>query len=76
MPAQDLPPLPRPEDRPTLAIPEAGAYLGLGRVASYKAANDGYLPTIATSEHRRLVPTAELRRILGIDAFAGTEAAS
>lgn len=60
-------PLPDPEQQPTLRIPDAGAYLGLGYVASYNAANRGFLPTIRLSEHRRVVPTAELRRILGID---------
>ena len=50
-----------------MRIPEAGAYLGLGYVASYEAAKKGYLPTIHTSAKRMVVPTAALRRLLGID---------
>jgi hypothetical protein len=66
-PLPDLPPVPLAAERPTLSIPEAGAYLGLRYVASYEAANKGYLPTIQTSAKRRVVPTAALRRLLLID---------
>lgn len=64
----DLAPLPRPEDRPTLDIPEAGAYLGLNRPQSYRAAKAGLLPTVQVSERRWKVPTAALRKMLGLDA--------
>ena len=63
----DLPQLPHPLDRPTLTIPEAGLYLGLQRVPAYTAANRGYIPTIWTSPHRRVVPTAGLWRLLELD---------
>jgi hypothetical protein len=64
-------PLPSPQDVPTLPIPEAGTYLGLGRAASYRAAAEGYLPTIRLSEKRYAVPTAALRRLLALDTEDG-----
>lgn len=63
----DLPPLPRPEQRPTLTVPEAGAYLGLRSVASYAAVKRGVIPVTHTSGTRMIVPTAEFRRTLGLD---------
>ena len=63
-----LPPIPSPQERPTLDIPEAGAYLGLNRVQSYRAAKSGHLPTVQISERRWRVPTAALRQMLGLDA--------
>jgi hypothetical protein len=66
--ATPLPPLPSPLEQPTLDIPVAGAYLGLNRIASYRAAKDGHLPTVQISERRYKVPTAALRRMLGLDA--------
>lgn len=66
-PLPELPPVPLPEVQPTMRVPEAGAYLGLGYVASYEAAKRGYLPTIHTSPKRIVVPTAELRRLLRLD---------
>lgn len=63
-----LVPLPSPLERPTLDIPEAGAYFGLNRVQSYRAAKDGYLPTVQISERRWKVPTAALLKMLGLDA--------
>ena len=65
---QPLAPIPPPAERPTLDIPEAGAYLGLSRIASYRAAKDGYLPVIQISERRFKVPTAALREMLGLPA--------
>lgn len=62
-----LPPLPDPADRPVLDVPEAGAYLGMNRVQSYKAAKSGLLPTVQVSERRIKVPTAALRRMLAMD---------
>lgn len=61
-------PLPDPLTTPTLDIPEAGAYLGLNRVQSYRAAKDGLLPTIQVSQRRWKVPTAALRQMLGMSA--------
>lgn len=62
-----LPPIPHPDECPVLDIPQAGAYLGLNRVTSYRAAKSGLLPTVQVSERRYKVPTAALRRMLGVD---------
>lgn len=56
-----------PKTNPTLPIPVAGSLLGLGYAASYRAAAEGYIPTIQTSATRRVVPTAELLRMLRVD---------
>jgi hypothetical protein len=61
-------PLPDPTHTPVLDIPEAGAYLGLSRVQSYRAAKAGILPTVQVSERRFKVPTAALRTMLGLSA--------
>ena len=63
---EPLKPLPDPRITPTLDIPEAGAYLGLNRIASYRAAKAGHLPTVQISERRFKVPTAALRTMLGL----------
>ena len=61
--------IPLPHVQPTLTIADAGrlAY-GASKAASYRMADAGALPTIYTIGSRRLVPTAELRRMLGLDA--------
>jgi hypothetical protein len=69
--ATHLPPIPSPLEQPTLDIPVAGAYLGLNRVASYRAAKDGHLPTVQISERRWKVPTAALHHMLGMDQAGG-----
>lgn len=66
--------IPTAEERPTLSVPEAGAFLGLGRSQSYEAARVGTLPTIRLSERREVVPTAALRRLLGLDVAESVEA--
>ncbi len=59
--------LPYAEDRPTLRLwPTAGQALGLGRSATYAAAERGEIPTIRVGG-RILVPTAALRRLLHLD---------
>lgn len=55
-----------PLTRPTLPIPEAGQYFGLDRNAAYRAARQGYLPTVQVSERRWVVPTAALLKMLGM----------
>ncbi|WP_208542859.1 helix-turn-helix domain-containing protein [Nocardioides euryhalodurans] len=47
----------------TLTVPEAGTLLGLGRDASYAAANRGELPVLRIGR-RLLVPTGRLRALL------------
>lgn len=57
---------PNPRTRPTMPVPEGGHWLaGLGRSASYAAAERGELPTI-TIGRKRVVPTAALAQLLGI----------
>ena len=68
-----LPPLPEPQDEPTIGVVLAGRYLGLSRSGSYDAAKRGDIPTIKVG-HRILVPTASYRRMLGIDADGGNAA--
>lgn len=63
----DLTPIPDPAAQPTLSVPVAGAYLGLGRDSAYAAANRGDLPVIRIGR-RMVVPTAALRKLLGVDA--------
>jgi hypothetical protein len=53
---------PMPE-RLGLSVEEAGASIGLGRTASYKAAASGELPTIRMGR-RLIVPVPALRRLL------------
>lgn len=47
--------------------PHAGRALGLGRSAVYEAAARGDVPTVDTGGRKKPVPTAKLRRLLGID---------
>jgi excisionase family DNA binding protein len=60
------PGLPDPFARPTLTIPEAAKLLGVSKSCAYEAAKQGHLPIIQVAG-RRLVPTAKLLRLLGID---------
>lgn len=62
-------PLPNPQDVPTLSVPLAGRYLGLGRDAAYAAARRGDLPVIHFGR-RMVVPTAALRTMLGLSDAA------
>ena len=59
--------LPRPEDQPTLGVEQTAQILGLSRAAAYNAVKAGQIPSI-TIGRRILVPTAALRRMLGLDA--------
>jgi len=53
---------PKPESM-VYEVPEAGALLGLGRGAAYRAAANGDLPTIKIGKLIR-VPRAALHRLL------------
>jgi excisionase family DNA binding protein len=66
MSTMKLPPLPDPVEQPTLTVEEAGRYLGISRPTAYSAARNGTLPVLRVNR-RMLVPTASLRRLLGID---------
>jgi len=59
------PAFPDPHLQPTLSVPAAGRYLGLGRAQAYAAANRGEIPTLRVGR-RILVPTALLARRLGL----------
>jgi hypothetical protein len=59
--------IPKPEEQPTMSVPEAGGYCKLGGTASYEAAARGELPVLNFGRTLR-VSTAALRRLLGIDA--------
>lgn len=58
--------IPDPRDQPTMKVEDAGRLVGLGRSASYEAANRGELPTIRFGR-RLVVPTAALRQLLALD---------
>ena len=58
--------LPLPEEQPTMTVPDAGKFLGLSRSSSYEAAGRGEIPVLEFGR-RLLVPTAALRRLLGLD---------
>jgi len=47
--------------------PEVGGVLGLSRASTYEAARRGDIPTIRFGR-RVVVPTAALRRMLGLDS--------
>lgn len=53
-------------EKPTVSIEHAGRALGLSRPVAYRAALNGFIPTIKTSAHRYFVPTSALRQMLGL----------
>jgi excisionase family DNA binding protein len=60
------PALPDPETEPTVDLwPTAGQALGIGRNTAYEAARRGEIPTVRCGRRLR-VPTAALRRLLGL----------
>jgi len=60
-------PIPRPEEHPTMRLwPEVGNLLGLSRSTTYEAARRGEIPIIRFGR-RIIVPTAALRRMVGLD---------
>jgi predicted DNA-binding transcriptional regulator AlpA len=61
-----------PRERPTLSLPEAAVWLGLGRSAAYDAVRRGDWPTPVLRIGRRLrVPTAAVLRVLELDSVHG-----
>ena len=54
-----------PAMNPTMTVEEAAGVLGIARASAYLAAQTGDLPTIRVGR-RILVPTASLRRMLGL----------
>lgn len=55
--------------QPTVSVPDAGRVLGIGRNAAYDAVKRGEIDLLAFGK-RRVVPTAPLRRKLGIETAA------
>jgi hypothetical protein len=64
--------MPNPAETPTLPIwPDAGRLMGLqSKSAAYRAAKDGYMPTVRVSERGWVVPTATLMAMLGFSEEA------
>jgi excisionase family DNA binding protein len=63
----DVRPVPLPQDRPTLSIPEVAAILGCSRANVYRVIKDGHVPSITLSPRRIVVPTVWVREFLGLD---------
>lgn len=61
--------LPSPEDQPTISVEEAGEALGVSRSAAYLGVRSGEIPSIRIGR-RIVVPTAALRKLLGLDDAA------
>ena len=53
-----------------LSIEEAGALIGLGRQAAYRAAATGDIPTIRIGLRRLVVPKAPFYKKFGLDMAA------
>lgn len=58
--------IPTPQQQATVTVEFAGEALGISRGLAYDAARRGDLPTIRVGR-RLLVPTAALRRMVGLD---------
>ncbi len=57
-----------PQHEPVLSVERAAQLLGIGRATAYAAAQRGEIPTLRFGR-RIVVPTAQLARLLGVDAF-------
>jgi DNA (cytosine-5)-methyltransferase 1 len=64
------PMVPRAEDVPTLKVRQVAGFLGIGVSTAYTAVTAGEIPSIRLGG-RVVVPTAALRRMLGLDAGEG-----
>lgn len=63
--------IPTPDEAPTVSVDDAAAALGISRGTAYQAVAAGEIPSIRIGR-RLLVPTAGLRRLLGLDAESAT----
>lgn len=59
--------VPDPRETPTLSVEQAGRLLGLSRSGSYASVQRGEIPILRLGRKFR-VPTAELRKMLGLPA--------
>ena len=57
---------PDPETRPTMSVDEARPFYGLSRSSMFNAVRNGEVPAIRVGG-RWLLPTAAVRRQLGLD---------
>jgi excisionase family DNA binding protein len=57
---------------PVITVEQAGRLFEMGRSASYEAAARGEIPTLRFGR-RRLVPTARVLAMLGLDLAAATQ---
>ena len=57
-----------------LTVPEAAEIFGTGRSATYEAAQRGQLGPVLRVGRKMFIPTASLRRVLGLDVDAGDAA--
>ena len=63
--------VPDPADQPTMTVEETGEALGISRTSAYEGVRTGEIPAIRIGR-RIVVPTAEVRRMLGmVDAPSG-----
>jgi excisionase family DNA binding protein len=58
--------IPDPAVQPTVTVEEAGDAIGISRASAYEGVRNGEIPSIRVGR-RIVVPTAALRRLLGID---------
>jgi excisionase family DNA binding protein len=62
-----------PRLRPTISVAETAVVLNVGVSTVYAAVARGEIPCIRVCERRR-IPTASLRRMLGLDAEPSNDA--
>jgi excisionase family DNA binding protein len=60
--------VPDPDITPIITVEQAAQILGISRTSAYLAVRDGILPSARLSARRIGIPTAALRRHLGVDA--------
>lgn len=64
--------MPDPLTQPTMTVDEVAPFYGLGRWSAYEAVRRGDIPSLRVGK-RILIPTAAVRRHLGIDPPAPVE---
>jgi excisionase family DNA binding protein len=64
--------IPPAEDRPTLRVEEVAAILQISRSTAFECCARGEIPTLRFGR-RIAVPTAALRRMLGLDGEGADE---
>lgn len=58
--------IPEAAEQPTVTVEEAGQALGISRASAYEGVRSGAIPSIKIGR-RIVVPTAALRRLVGLD---------